>query len=154
MMLEGKVPYENKKVDPVAWNKIPYNKNCRGMWMCYKKYTLVITMIIYINHLTCAIIAMCIGLRFYKPEDIDQLIAICIENGRITHNNPVAFLGGLASALFITYVIQKIGIKLIIYSYYCLLNYKDIKQWGKRIYNILPVVLNYLKKVRKRLGKL
>lgn len=50
----------------------------------------------------------CVGLVFYN--DINKLIEISIETSRITHNNAVGYLGGLASALFVSYAIRNISI--------------------------------------------
>ena len=42
--------------------------------------------------------AACVGL-FYR-EDVKKLIAIAIETGRITHHNPVGYLGAVVAAYF------------------------------------------------------
>lgn len=33
--------------------------------------------------------AMCLGLLYPRPEQIDDLVAVATESGRITHNHPV-----------------------------------------------------------------
>lgn len=51
----------------------------------------------------------CIGLVYHN--DLNKLIEISIETSRITHNNAIAYLGGLASALFVSYAINNIPIE-------------------------------------------
>jgi ADP-ribosylarginine hydrolase len=48
----------------------------------------------------CAMKFLCVGMLFYKPEDLDKLILLTIELGKLTHPSPIGYLGGLTSAYF------------------------------------------------------
>ena len=51
--------------------------------------------------------SMPIGLKYHNEDQLDKLIEISIESSRITHNNPIGYLGGFVSALFTSFGIQK-----------------------------------------------
>lgn len=53
----------------------------------------------------------CIGLAFYKENELDKLISFSIEAGRITHNSVIGYMGGLISALFTSYAVRNIRVE-------------------------------------------
>lgn len=50
-----------------------------------------------------------IGIKYFKENYINSLIEASIFSSRLTHNYPLAFLGGLVTALFTSYAIRNIN---------------------------------------------
>lgn len=53
---------------------------------------------------------LCIGLAFYKEDNLDTLIDMSITLSKLTHNSPHGFLAGLTSAYFVSLAIREIDI--------------------------------------------
>ena len=75
----------NRKLD---WERFSYSVNAGGCG--------------------ASIRSMPIGLFYNGKKNRDKLLEISIQSSRITHNNPTAYLGGFASALFTALAIENV----------------------------------------------
>lgn len=57
-----------------------------------------------------ALRSLCIGIALYKEEQIDELIDVSIQTGKMTHNSPTGFLAGFTIAYFISLAMRNINI--------------------------------------------
>ena len=64
----------------------------------------------------CSMRCMCIGMAFYGKRNREKLIEISIESSRCTHNNPIGYLGGLVSALFVAYGFEEVEPEMWIFE--------------------------------------
>ena len=85
----GKTTGKSIKVleaDGSNWNKIPFNTRAYGCGGSMR--------------------SACIGLAYC--DDIDSVVAMGIESGRMTHHNPVGYLGSLGAAYFTALAVRGI----------------------------------------------
>ncbi|KAH3856515.1 hypothetical protein DPMN_099105 [Dreissena polymorpha] len=75
--------------------------------------------------------AMWIGLRYPNLDNIDDLIKVSVEAGRMIHNHPTGYLGSFSVSLFTSYSVQG----------------KPIREWGKGMMDLLPQVQDYVNRV-------
>uniref|UniRef100_A0A3Q3F8Z6 Inactive ADP-ribosyltransferase ARH2 n=1 Tax=Labrus bergylta TaxID=56723 RepID=A0A3Q3F8Z6_9LABR len=72
--------------------------------------------------------AMCVGMRYWQPERLDNLVEVSIEIGRMTHNHP--------TALFASYAIQG----------------KPVVTWGRELMKVIPRAEEYCKKTIRHMS--
>lgn len=80
----------------------------------------------------CAFKMLCLGACLYGKKNRDELISVAIRLGKITHNSPTGYLGGLNTALFVAFAIEGV----------------PMKDWPKELLKILTS-----KKIKENMAK-
>lgn len=76
----------------IDWNKLPYNSKAIGAGAAMR--------------------TGCIGIFYLGEHNRQKLIELSVDSSRITHNSAIAILGGIVSALFTAYALERVPINL------------------------------------------
>jgi len=95
------------------WNKFAFSENAGGCGTSMR--------------------SMPIGLIYYGEKNRDKLMEISIQSSRITHNNPIGYLGGYVSALFTAFAMEKIDPQKWIFKLVKYLDSNKLKDFIKKV---------------------
>lgn len=84
----------------------------------------------------------CIGLAFFGDENRDKLIKYAVESSKMTHPNPIGWLGGLSVALFTAFGIEGIPINDWIPIMLKIIESNDVKKYIDTTQNNLNNIIN------------
>lgn len=71
----------------------------------------------------------CIGLAFFGEENRDKLIEYSILSSKLTHINPIGWLGGLSTALMTAFILEKVHIHKLVPMMLKLINSDKVKKF-------------------------
>jgi ADP-ribosylarginine hydrolase len=71
----------------------------------------------------------CIGLAFFGKNNRDKLINYAINSSKMTHVNPIGWLGGLSTALFTSFILEDINIQKWIPEMLQIIESENVKKY-------------------------